>query len=137
MIFELFTTLYKMQIDWLQSEISTAAAVLLASQKVSIAVVNSLRPSIRYDPADLRQWDSEAAKMISLSTMLLSVKEDIIPKPQKGAARARIPKMASVSGGAVVRRITPANPRSDFVITRKRSPGPMRPIIKPNWSIRA
>ena len=136
MIFKLFTTLYNMQIDWLQSEISTAAGVPLASQKVPIAVVDSLRPSIRYDRADLRQWESDAAKMISLSTMLLSVNEEAIPKPQNGHARAAIPKMASPSGRVIGHRMS-ATPRSDLVIARKRSPGPMRPIVGPNRSIRA
>jgi hypothetical protein len=125
-----------MQIDWLRSEISAAAAILRASQRVSMAVVNSLRPAIRYDPEDLRQWESEAANLICLSTMLLSVKEEAIPKPQKSAARAKIPKMAACSG-RVGRHLIQGSPRSDVVIARQRSPGPMRPIIRPNRSIRA
>jgi hypothetical protein len=78
LVFELFAALYRTQTGWIQNEISTAAAVVLASQKVSMATVAALKPALRYDPLDLRQWESEAAKgsAISLSSMLSSVQEE-------------------------------------------------------------
>jgi hypothetical protein len=132
LVFELFTALYRTQMEWIQSELSTAAAMLLASQKVSMAIVAGLKPAVRFDLLDLQQWESEAAKgsAVSLSSMLSSVKEEPLVRVVRPAARpvARLqpsPKIVSLSID-----ISPRN----LAIVRTRTL--KRALVKPNRFVR-
>jgi hypothetical protein len=136
MIFELFANLTRMGLDWLSEEISSAAAILLASQKVAIAVVNSLKPSARFDQADLRQWESDAARTICLSTMFLSIKEDVKTRPQKPFTRCSVVK-AAPGITRVVGLMTNISPRSEAALGRKRGLGPIRPVVRSFRPVRA
>lgn len=60
MIFDLLKTLSNLGHEWLKNEVSNGAAILLASQKVPLAFVNSLRPSIQCDKSELVKWEKLA-----------------------------------------------------------------------------
>jgi hypothetical protein len=132
LVFELFTALYRTQIEWVQEEISRGAAILLASQKVTMALVAGFKPAIRYDPFDLHQWEIEAAKgyTICLSSMISTISEEPPPHPARSgvslATRTQLPpKIVSLS--------IEFSPRNG-VINRTRNP--KRAVVRPNRFIR-
>jgi hypothetical protein len=130
MIFDLFAKLTRMQLDWLSAGISSTAAVLLASQKVAIALVNSLKPSASYDLSDLRQWDSEAARTVCLSTLLLSVKEEVKTRLQKAVTRGAVPKAPSRITKVVTLTMNGSPGSEAATLGRKRGPSPTRPVLR-------
>lgn len=61
MIFELLKTLSNLGYEWIRNEVSHSAAILLASQEVPLAFVNSLKPSMHCDKSVLIKWQKLAS----------------------------------------------------------------------------
>jgi hypothetical protein len=119
LVLELLAALTATRIEWLVAEVSAAAALLLASQRVSLASASGLRPAARFDTAELHTWIH--ADAVCLATMLLDVKEE----PRTGA---RVPKFP-------LARAAPST-KSSVAMVNMRSRGPTRPIIRTNRSFR-
>ena len=83
MIFDLLKTLSNLSHEWLRNEVSRGAAILLASQKVPLAFVNSLRPSMHCDKSELIKWEKLSIdSKINVKT-LLSEKDILNITPNK------------------------------------------------------
>jgi hypothetical protein len=80
LVIELFLALFKMQVDWIQSEISIQAAILLGSQKVPMAIVSVLKPAMRFETAELHQWEGAHGRELDLRTIFLSAREEPVPR---------------------------------------------------------
>jgi hypothetical protein len=126
LVIELFTALYRLHIDWITSEIASAAALLLASHRVSIAMMIALKPALRYDADVLREWEAIAAQQstMPLTSMLSSVEESIPRVPQSRVKPA--PRRPSVK---VVSFALDHSPRSAAIIRTRNA---KRALVKPN-----
>jgi hypothetical protein len=122
LVLELLAALAATRIDWLVAEVSAAAALLLASQRISLASASGLRPAARFDTAELHSWiQADATNAVCLATMLLDVREE----PRAGARGPRCP----------LARALPAT-KSSVAMVNMRSRGPTRPVIRTNRSFR-
>jgi hypothetical protein len=129
LVIELFSAMSRLQVEWLQADISTQAAILLGSQKVPMAIVNSLKPAIRYEAGDLTQWESQVDVSFDIDGMLASVKDEGTAKIQCTALRAmgtrkKGPKIGTISLPAI-------SPVKAVISPRNRGKGGSRLVIKP------
>ena len=133
---DFFVALSRTNVEWLKTLVSDAAATMMASQKVNMAMINILKPSVRFDNTAIQQWLDQKAQNIELRTMLKNVKEEKTPTPPK------------VTGGTPPPRKAPCvNPRRSMSLPvtvkpplRKKTPvtyqrqtgGPTIPVVKTN-----
>ena len=136
LIMDFFVALSRTNVEWLKTLVSDAAATMMASQKVNMAMINILKPSVRFDNTAIQQWLDQKAQNIELRTMLKNVKEEKTPTPPK------------VTGGTPPPRKAPCvNPRRSMSLPvtvkpplRKKTPvtyqrqkgGPTIPVVKTN-----
>lgn len=74
MIFDLLKTLTSLGHEWLRNEVSRGASILLASQKVPLAFVNSLRPSMHCDKSELIKFEKMAIdSKLNIKTLLSEI----------------------------------------------------------------
>lgn len=122
LVLELLAALAATRVDWLVAEVSAAAALLLASQRISLASASGLRPAVRFNTAELHSWiQADATNAVCLATMLLDVSEE----PRTSARGPRCP----------LGRAVPAT-KSSVGMVNMRSRGPTRPVIRTNRSFR-
>lgn len=128
LVLDLFVALSKSDIDLIRQEVSNAAAVLLASQRVPMAIANALKPSMRLDTAALAQWTSEKATSIDLRTMLTANIDEKSPRPPTG-------KPAVQHRRSQHTMVVPRPPTGKALIGRGKNPAIH--IIKTNRLVRA
>jgi hypothetical protein len=139
LVFELFGALFETQIGWLQSEISNQAAILLGSQKVPIAIVNGLKPAVRYESSELHQWEGEHVRLMDLAAILLSVIEDPGPRLPCAVLKCVGPARKVAAIGCLS---LPNLPTINSVISQrnKGKRAPAKPVVKstrfPHLSVR-
>jgi hypothetical protein len=133
LVVELFTVLYRLQIEWITSEIASSVAILLASQRVSIAMMSAFKPALRYDVDVLREWEAVAMQPSTapLAAMLSSVTEEAMPRVPRTRVRP-VPRQHPVK---VVSFGLEHSPRSSAVAARARNA--KRALVKPNRLVRA
>jgi hypothetical protein len=129
LVFELFCALFTTQVAWLQSEISMQAAILLGSQKVPMAIVNSLKPAVRYETADLHQWVGDTVRTLDLNTIFLSVKEEPVPRLPCAILRDIVPQRRAGKIGSIS---LSSFPTTNSVISQraKAKRSPAKPVVK-------
>ena len=100
MILDIFRCLNDLGYDWLRNEVANAASILLASQKVPLAIVNALKPSIYCNKNELSKWEQASKNnntIPNINSLLLNpIKEEPslpkAPTPPKVRTRNQAPR---------------------------------------------
>lgn len=128
MVMDVLAAMSRANVEWLKADVSEAAATLMASQTVNMAMVNALKPSVRFDGAAIQKWSGEKAQAVDLRTMLRDVREERAPAPPKA------------SGSVPPRKILPVHARRSMSMPgslklpakKKTCQRPTVPVVKAN-----
>lgn len=124
LLLQLFSSVVKSGVTWVETEISACAATLLASQMVPMMYVNGLKPALKFDSGELALWQSEEALKIQMETMLseANIQVELILRPKIGAGSSK--------GSVRSQPVRPAPGKNGLITGRGR--GAVKPVARPD-----